>query len=206
MYGSRHERGVAMVENGTDQLATLDFALRALQDQVGGLQDEQMEIVSNCEPWTVRRLASHALNNQLFWGGVVTREESVSFEETMGAVSHEGDLKQFAGEVTVRALAMWETDGVLDTCHITPLGELPGSAVINFATIDALCHAWDLAVSVGEPIEFPPEMIPTISLVVTATCTDAAREHGLIKAVPPTAADATDTERLMAAAGRSTFR
>ena len=97
-----------------------------------------MEIVSNCEPWTVRRLASHALNNQLLWAGIVTGEETVSPEDTMGAVPYDGDLAQFAGEVTDRSLAMWGTDGVLDAIHVTPLGELPGSVVINFATIDAL--------------------------------------------------------------------
>ena len=195
-----------MDRDSTEQLATLDFAVRGLQEQVIALADEQLEIVSNCEPWTVRRLASHALNNQLFWGGVVTGEETPSFEETMGAVAYDGDLAQFADDVTGRTLAMWGTDGVLDSTHVTPLGELPGSVVINFATVDALCHAWDLAASVGHPIEFPPEMIPTISVVVGATCTDAAREHGLIKPVAATPADATDTERLMAAAGRSISR
>ena len=122
-----------------------------------------MDIVSNCEPWTVRRLASHALNNQLLWAGLVTGQETVSPEETMGAVPYDGDLAQYADEVTDRSLAMWSTDGVLDSIHVTPFGELPGSVVINFAIIDALCHAWDLAASVGHPIEFPPEMIPTIS-------------------------------------------
>jgi uncharacterized protein (TIGR03086 family) len=195
-----------MDHDSTEQLATLDFAIRGLQEQVVALADEQMEIVSNCEPWTVRRLASHALNNQLFWGGVVTGDKTPSFEETMGAVPYDGDLAQFAGEVTGRTLTMWGTDGVLDSSHVTPLGELPGSVVINFAIVDALCHAWDLAASVGHPIEFPSEMIPTISLVVAATCTDAAREHGLIKPVAPTPADATDTERLMATAGRSISR
>ena len=29
-------------------------------------------LVTNCPPWTVRRLASHALKNQLFWAGSVT--------------------------------------------------------------------------------------------------------------------------------------
>jgi uncharacterized protein (TIGR03086 family) len=192
-----------MDQDSTEQLATLDFAIRALQEQVVALADEQMEIVSNCEPWTVRRLASHALNNQLFWGGVVTGEETVSFDATMGAVPYDGDLAQYSDEVTGRALAMWETDGVLDATHVTPLGELPGSAVINFAIIDALCHAWDVAASVGQPIEFEVEMIPTISVVVAATCTDAAREHGLIKPVPSIGANATDTERLMASAGRT---
>ena len=192
-----------MEQDATDQVATLDFALQALQGQIVVLQDEQMEIVSNCEPWTVRRLASHALNNQLFWAGTVTGEETVSFEATMGAEPYNGDLAQFAGEVARRALDMWSTDGVFDSNHVTPLGELPGTVVINFAIIDALCHAWDLAASVGAPIEFPPEMIPTIELVVAATCTDAARDHDLIKPVPPTPADATATERLMALAGRA---
>jgi uncharacterized protein (TIGR03086 family) len=192
-----------MEQDATDQVATLDFALQALQGQIVVLQDEQMEIVSNCEPWTVRRLASHALNNQLFWAGAVTGEETVSFEATMGAEPYNGDLAQFAGEVARRALDMWSTDGVFDSNHVTPLGELPGTVVVNFAIIDALCHAWDLAASVGAPIEFPPEMIPTIELVVTATCTDAARDHDLIKPVPPTPADATATEHLMALAGRA---
>jgi uncharacterized protein (TIGR03086 family) len=195
-----------MDDDATEPLTTLDFSIRALQEQVVELRDDQMDIVSNCEPWTVRRLASHALNNQLFWAGVVTGEAPVSFEETMGAVAYDGDLAQYANEVVGRALAMWDTDGVLDTTHVTPLGELPGSAVVNFAIIDALCHAWDLAASVGHPIEFPPQMIPTISAVVAATCTDAARDHNLIKPVAPTAADASETERLMAAAGRSTPR
>ena len=195
-----------MAEAATDQLATLDFAIRALQEQVELLDDEQMEIVSNCDPWTVRRLASHALNNQLMWAGTVTGEQIVSFEDAMGAVPYDGDLAQFAGEVTPRILALWDTDGVLDAIHVTPLGEVPGSVVINFATIDALCHAWDLAASVGRPIEFTAEMIPTISVVVAATCTDGAREHGLIKPVATTPADATDTERLMAEAGRAISR
>jgi len=187
-------------------MATLAFAVNELREQVVALHDPQMEVVSNCEPWTVRRLASHALNNQLLWGGVVTGEEPVSVEETMGAVPYEGDLARFADEVTERSLAMWRTDGVLEASHVTPFGELPGSVVINFATVDALCHAWDLAASVGHPIEFPPDMMPAIAEVVAATCTDAVRETGLIQAVAPTPPDATDTERLMATAGRSLRR
>src|SRR5690349_3712214 len=126
------------MDDGTTDLATLEFSLRTLRDQVVALRDDQMDLVSNCEPWTVRRLASHALNNQLFWGGVVTGDRSVSFEETMGALPYDGDLAQYADDVVDRALAMWHTDGVLDATHVTPLGELPGVAVINFAIIDAL--------------------------------------------------------------------
>ncbi len=181
----------------------LEFAVHVLRDQVVALDTAQMDVVSNCEPWTVRRLASHALNNQLLWGGVVTGEHSVSVEDTMGAVPYEGDLARYADDVTDRSLEMWRTEGVLDAIHTTPFGELPGTVVVNFPTIDALCHAWDLAASCGHPIDFPPEMIPAISEVVAATCTDAVRDLGLIKAAPPLPAGASATERLMAQAGRA---
>ena len=189
-----------------DQLATLEYGLDELRRRVASLDDSRMETVTNCEPWTVRRLASHALNNQLLWAGLVTGQHLVSAEDTMGAVPVEGDLASFADDVAARAIAMWGTEGVLDSMHATPFGSLPGSVVINFAAIDALAHAWDLSSSVGRPIEFEPRAIPSVSAIVEMTCTDGAREHGLIKAATEPPPDATDTERLMAAAGRAIRR
>jgi uncharacterized protein (TIGR03086 family) len=186
-----------------DQMAKLEFALGELHREVRALDDSELDIVTNCEPWTVRRLASHALNNQLLWAGLVTGEATVSVEDTMGAVAYDGDLALYADEVVERSLAMWATPDVLTTVHATPFGELPGSVVINFPTIDALCHAWDLSASVARPLEFPPEWLPAVTAVVEATCTDAARGIGLIKDVAPIAPDASDTTRLMALAGRS---
>ena len=186
-----------------DQLVTLEFAIGELHREVAALDDSELDTVTNCEPWTVRRLATHALNNQLLWAGLVTGQETVSVEDTMGAVPYDGDLATYADEVAERSLAMWATPDVLSASHTTPFGDLPGSAVVNFATIDALCHAWDLSVSVGRPLEFPPEWIPAVGAVVEATCTDAVRELGLIKDVAPVAPNANETDRLMAKAGRS---
>ena len=185
-----------------DQLQTLEYALHELRGVVAKLDDAQMDTVTNCEPWTVRRLASHALNNQLLWGGLVTGQQLVSVEDTMGAVPIKGDLAPVADEVAEQAMALWNSDGVLEATHATPFGELPGSVVVNFAIVDAIAHAWDLSASVGDAIEFSSDAVPAISAVVEATCTDAARDAGLIR--PPTEppADASDTERLMAAAGR----
>jgi uncharacterized protein (TIGR03086 family) len=186
-----------------NELATLRYALDELTGAVAALDDSQMDTVSNCAPWTVRQLASHAVNNQLLWAGIVTGNDVVSPEVAMGAVAHDGDLTPFAEDGARRAWEMWNTEGVLEGMHVTPLGELPGSVVINFAIVDAVAHAWDLSASVGHAIEFSPEALPAITAVVEATCTDAARDHGLIQPVTDTPADATETERLMAAAGRA---
>jgi uncharacterized protein (TIGR03086 family) len=186
-----------------DQRAFLDMALDQLRDVVSALDTAQMDTITNCEPWTVRQLASHALNNQLLWAGVVTGQGLVSVEETMGAVPHEGDLASFADESVEESRACWATDGVIEAVHPTPFGELPGSVVIDFPTVDALAHAWDLSASIGDPIEFPDDTMPAIAALVDRVCTDAVRAMGLIKAATEPPADASGTERLMALAGRS---
>jgi uncharacterized protein (TIGR03086 family) len=184
-------------------LPTLEHSLDELRRAIVGLDAAEMDVVSNCAPWTVRRLASHALDNQLFWAGLVTGQEIVSHHDAMAANAHEGDLAAHATDVTARALALWQTAGVLEATHATPLGELPGSVVVNFPTIDAVAHAWDITASVGRAIEFPADRMAAIAAVVQATCTDAARGKGLIQPITMAPADATDTERLMTLAGRA---
>jgi uncharacterized protein (TIGR03086 family) len=186
-----------------DRLDTLDYGLAELRRVIGGLDDAAMDGPTNCEPWSVRRLASHALNNQLVWAGLVTGQQLVAVDEAMGAVAISGDLEPVAVDVTSRASALWHTGGVLDALHMTPFGELPGSVVIDFAIIDAAAHSWDLSTSVGRPLDFDPAQLSALAEVVAATCTDGARDHGLIKAPTEVPADGTDTERLMCAAGRS---
>jgi uncharacterized protein (TIGR03086 family) len=188
--------------SGAEQLETLQVAVDGLHDVVVSLDASEMDVMTNCEPWDVRRLASHALNNQLLWSGLVTGQAIVSPEDTMGAVAHDGDLATFADEVRDRALGLWSDPDVLAATHATPLGELPGSVVILFPTVDALAHAWDLSASVGRAIEFAPATVPAATAVFAATCTDHAREIGLIQPGTEPPPDATPTERLLATAGR----
>src|SRR4051812_7277655 len=110
-----------------DQLETLEYALRELRDVVVKLDDAEMDTITNCQPWTVRQLASHALNNQLVWAGMVTGQELASFEDAMGGVPIKGDLAPVADDVLDRAMVLWRSDGVLGAAHATPFGELPGS-------------------------------------------------------------------------------
>jgi uncharacterized protein (TIGR03086 family) len=189
-----------------NQLATLEVAANQLRGVVATLEDSEMDTVTSCEPWTVRQLASHAVNSQLLWVGVLTGEELVSIADTMGAVPYEGDLAPISNDAIDRSLAAWGAEGVLDATHTTPFGELPGSAVINFVIIDAFAHAWDISTALGRPIEFPAEAIPAISEVVAASCTEGTQSMGLFGAPTGLPADATETERLMAATGRVVSR
>jgi uncharacterized protein (TIGR03086 family) len=187
-----------------DDLTLLTQAVRELQRVIAGVDGAELEQETNCPPWTVRRLASHVLKNQLFWAGCVTGQDLMPQAEAMAAVPYDGYLTPIAATVAEQVIELWHTDGVLEAHHVTPFGELPGAVVVNFALIDAAAHTWDLSASLGRPIEFPAEWIPGLTGVVELTCTEHSVELGLIK--PPTQppADATDTQRLMAAAGRQT--
>lgn len=186
-----------------DELTLLTGAEQLLHRVVAELDDSVMDVVTNCPPWTVRRLASHALKNQLFWAGLVTGRDLMAQDEAMAAVPYPGALAPVAGEVAALVVDLWHTAGVLTALHMTPFGELPGAVVLDFAVVDAAAHAWDLSSSLGWPVEFPDAWIPGLTAVVEHTCTEHAVEIGLVKPPVEPPADATPTQRLMAAAGRS---
>ncbi len=185
-----------------DELTLLTRAVHELEGVIAGLDVGDMDEDTNCPPWTVRRLASHVLKNQLFWAGCVTGQDLMPQDEAMAAVPYPGDLAPIAAEVAAQVVQLWHTDAVLAADHHTPFGDLPGAVVVNFALIDAVAHAWDISASLGRAIEFPDDWIPGLTGVVALTCTEHTVELGLVK--PPTRPpdDATDTQRLMAAAGR----
>jgi uncharacterized protein (TIGR03086 family) len=186
-----------------DHLTLMEQAESQLVQVIHRLDEGELDVVTNCPPWTVRRLASHALKNQLFWAGTATDQQLMALEEAMGAVPYVGDLAPVADDVAARVLELWRGDDVMTSQHDTPLGRLPGAVVLDFAIIDAAAHAWDLSASLGRAIDFPAETVPAMADVVALTCTEQAIDLGLIK--PPTEppSDATDTERLMATAGRT---
>ena len=186
-----------------DHLTLLEHAEAQLSQVIHHLDDAEMDVVTNCPPWTVRRLASHALKNQLFWAGTVTRQQLMTQDEAMAALPYPGDLAPVAADVTARVVELWRADGVVTAQHETPLGVLPGEVVLDFAIIDAAAHAWDLSASLGRAIDFPAGTIPAMKDVVALTCTHHAVELGLIKSPTEPPSDASDTEQLMAAAGRT---
>jgi uncharacterized protein (TIGR03086 family) len=186
-----------------DQQQTLAASIDRLRSVIDELNEDDFDTTSNCGAWSVRQLASHALNNQLLWGGVVTGTPTVSAEDTTGGTPIEGDLSRAGAEVAERALALWSTPGVLASTHTTPFGELPGSVVINFPIFDALVHAWDLSTSTGRRCEFSESELAAISLVADSAFAEGARAAQLIGPPADVPAAATNTERAMAKIGRN---
>ena len=117
-----------------------------------------------------------------------------------GTIERHGGYVFGFGENSFSAAFSSATDAV--AAAVEAQEQLRDDASIDIPVRMSL-HTGDLAASVGRPIEFAAEMIPTISVVVEATCTDAARDHGLIQPVTVAPDDASETEHLMTLAGRA---
>ncbi len=186
-----------------DDLTLLTGAEHELNRVIATLEGGELDVVSNCPPWTVRRWPAMLSRTSSSGPGSSPARTSWRRTRRWPLVPYEGELAPIAAEVTDRVARLWHTEGVLAAHHDTPFGELPGAVVVNFAIVDAAAHAWDLSASLGRAIEFPSDWIPRMTGVVELTCTEHAVEIGLVK--PPTEPPdgATDTHRLMAAAGRT---
>jgi hypothetical protein len=135
--------------------------LASLAGLIGYLAILTGGVVSPLVVWLVLVPAEAALTGgrtAVLRAGLVAGEQLVSFEDAMAAVPIDGDLAPVADEVATQAAALWRTDGILDAMHVTPLGEVPGSVVAYFATVDSMAHAWDLSASVGRPIGRRPHL------------------------------------------------
>src|SRR3954447_7999032 len=100
-----------------DHLELLEHAEGQLVTVIRGLEEPEMEVVTNCAPWTVRRLASHVLKNQLFWAGVATGQQLMALEEVMAAVPYDGDLAPIAADVAAQGLGLWHRPDVMAAQH-----------------------------------------------------------------------------------------
>ena len=66
-----------------DHLTLLEHAESQLVQVIHGLDEAEMDVVTNCPPWTIRRLASHALKNQLVWAGSASDQQLMPLDEAM---------------------------------------------------------------------------------------------------------------------------
>ncbi len=189
-----------------DPIDTLARCLAHTRATVAAVPDGEWTTVTNCEPWTADVLLGHIVASQLLWLGAIDGNERVSVSQVMKPEALGGDRLARLDEVIDEALTVWRTDGVLDRDITGAFGTLPGYDTIVFPSIDALAHTWDLASSTGLDPDLPDEMLPIAKDLVARAVNDTTRQFGLFAEPPALDAHATETDRLMALAGRRRTR
>jgi uncharacterized protein (TIGR03086 family) len=81
---------------------------------------------------------------------------------------------------------------------------VPGSMAVGFHLVDYLVHAWDVAVTLGTPLQADPEVVAAALPIALAVPDDAQRlsPGAPFRPAVPVAGNATPFDRVLAALGR----
>jgi len=128
---------------------TLQAAADGFRGLVDGIADDQWELPTPCDGWTVRQLVGHVASGSrmaalLADGG--TREDAIA----LLAVDQLGvDPVSAVTDALDRQQEVFERPDIGEQVFAHPAGDMPGSQVINFRVGDLVAHQWDLARAIG---------------------------------------------------------
>ena len=182
---------------------TLQNACASTDRVVERISDDQLALPTPCVDWDVRALLNHVLGT-LELGRALLTDTAPAVAVGPGdlpPIDLVGDEPLKAYRIGVEALAAAASSDALDRTHTTPFGDMPGSVLAGFTTLDIAVHGWDLAVATGQPPALDDALAETILAFAHRTLTDDARAPRIGPAIP-VSEDAPMTDRLVAFLGR----
>jgi uncharacterized protein (TIGR03086 family) len=127
----------------TDELASAEAALGALQHVVHPISRDELSKSTPCREFDVTALTDHLMNSITVLGGAAgaqlpERDTSDSVEGQIIAASRP-------------ALDAWHRRGLADTVTIGA-NELPATLAVSILSLEFLVHAWDYAAATNHPL------------------------------------------------------
>lgn len=154
-----------------------------VSSQIG---DDQWDLATTCEGWTVRELVDHTLHWQAMGGGI------------LGAGTSPGDDWE-----TVEPALSAALDDPSNLEGTAPeFNDMPKHQVLGFVVGDLLIHSWDLARSIGADDTLPVEAVEATQLGLSRVPPDMLRSPNMYAAPVEVGDDASPQDRLIAFAGR----
>ncbi|MEV0645412.1 TIGR03086 family metal-binding protein [Phytomonospora sp. NPDC050363] len=140
-----------------------------------------LEAATPCADWNVGQLLAHMIAQNDGFAAAALGEVSDRSMWTPRPVPSDDGAVGKAFEVSARSLlrAVAE-DGSLDRPWVLPdfrPEPFPGSQALGFHLIDYVVHSWDVAVSVGERVEFEPDVLAAAEAVAKAVPDGSNRQR-----------------------------
>ena len=184
-------------------LTTMQRACASTDGMLEGVSSQHYDLATPCEDWNTRALLNHVLGT-LALGASLLSDIEPTVRMAPGSLpdadlAGEDPLKAY--RVGVEGLLAAAGGDTLSRPHSTPLGDMPGSVLGGFTTLDIAVHGWDLAKATGQPAELDDDLADEVLAFARQTLTDTTRAPRI---GPEVAAGprASATDRLVAFLGR----
>ena len=130
-----------------DEVTTMGRVIEVIGTVVDGIEPDQLENPTACDPWTVRDVINHVTTGaELF--ALCVRDGSASDEQLIELMTTDrlgDDYRGSFHRATDSALEVFGTPGAMDRLVTLPFGEMPARMAVDIAIFDVTTHTWDLA-------------------------------------------------------------
>jgi len=141
---------------------SLDHTRRSM----AGIGDDQWELVSDCEDWTVRELVNHVVTGN-YWaaelGSGLTIEQVG--DRLDGDVLGTDPLRAYDDSSLVAA-AVFRAPGAMERLCAVSYGPVPGEVYCGHRFLDVLVHGWDVATSTGQDTTLDVDLVEACLAVI----------------------------------------
>ncbi len=140
----------------------LGQARNEFESRLDLVSDDQWNLATPCEEWTVRDLVAHLIGGAKMSGLLLGGAEKDEALRVLFALTIDGDAKTAFRESSDAQAAAFEAPGAADAmCH-HPSRDMPGSDFIWLRIRDTVVHAWDLARAIGGDETLDADLVATI--------------------------------------------
>ncbi len=145
-----------------DDIGLLELASATFRERIAEVGEDQHFLPTPCGDWNVAGLITHVIGGdhmavRLLQGA--HRAEAIGY--LTGLPLGDDPLATYDGHAEAQLAAFREPGAMERTCE-HPMGDLPGSAIIQFRIGDLTLHSWDLARAIGGDEELPDELVAVV--------------------------------------------
>ena len=178
--------------------------LRHIHRRAGGMASDviacvrpaQLAHATPCTEWDVRALINHVVGGNLRFAAMVTGEPAPGGDDVLG-----GDPLASFRDSFGRLCEAFDRPDFLGQVFPTPLGEGPGTLLVELRVVELTVHTWDVAAAIGRPRDLDPELVAFVAGVLRSRPIPRG-VNGPFAAEQPSPPGAADADRLAAFAGR----
>jgi uncharacterized protein (TIGR03086 family) len=197
--------GDTPVAGTTTPVSRLAIALEATGEVIAAVKASQWSDPTPCADWNVRTLVNHLVSGHRMFADILRSEEPPN----LASLRHARDLDHLGADplgsyrdAGAALRAAFEQPKVLERTFESPIGSLPGTAILNLRVTETVVHGWDLARAIGQPFN-PPEQLAEAELAFAkGLLTADVPRSGRFGPTQPAADDAPAVDRLAAFLGR----
>jgi uncharacterized protein (TIGR03086 family) len=176
-------------------------ALAATRQFVVGVGDDQWDLPTPCDGWTVRDLVNHIVAGNLWAAQLACGRTIADVGADLDGEVLGSDPVAAYDRSAESAATVFETPGALDAPCAVSYGPVPGSVYAGHRLIDVLIHGWDVATATGQPTALDPRLIDACWEVVRPQL-PMLQGSGAFGVDKPANAKGDPQARLLAALGR----